>query len=330
MDTPDQPKSESANFLKLLTTLVILGSVWFGTTFFGTKNAPQNEKITIQNTVGSIQQDVAFAAALPSVQGVFLNPTADPTVPIRNWDIKEPILTAESIYAVEIDSNKILLEKDADKIRPIASLSKLLTALVAMDRLGLDDEIEVGKDAVDTFGETGGLVVGEKISVQSLLYVMLIESSNDAAVALADKLDGQFVDFMNQKTSELNLKNTHFSDPSGLNNENVSNAKDLEKIMEEFIKNPLLAGITKNYRAEIVSLDGKYKHKLTSTDKLLPKYPEIIAGKTGYIEESGNCMAIALKSPGNKGIIINVILASTDRLGDMDKLIQWEKEAFVW
>jgi len=320
-------------FLRLGAVLVILAIIWFGENYFGNKkelpleaqNFPAQENFAQEN-----HDDAALAASLPIAQNIFLIPRSDIFTPIRNWDIKEPEFSAQSIYAIDTGSGKILLQKEPEQKRPIASLSKLVTTLVILEKASIKDEIIVSKNAIDTLGEAGGLIQNEKISVESLIYAMMLESSNDAAMALAEKFNGQFIDFMNQKVKNLGLKNTGFSDPSGLNPENISTAKDLVKIMKEVIKYPFLNYIMTTKETEISSADGSNKRKLTNINKLLDKYPEIIAGKTGYTEEAGECMIIALKSPNGQGTILNVILGSKDRLGEMEKLIEWERAAFVW
>ena len=319
---PENQKIEPAYFLKIITALAILAAVYFGSLFF--KNKPDTSSLNSAEGLNKL------AASLPLAQDVYLTPENEIIVPIRNWNVAEPDLSAKSFYVIEITSGKVLAQKEPDKIQPIASLSKLITALVVLERANLKDEITITKNVVDTYGEMGNLKEGESMTIESLLDALLIESSNDAAVALAEKFDGQFVSYMNEKAQILGAKNTHFSDPSGLSVDNVSTAKDMAKIMQEFIKYPLLAQITRIPEADILSVDGKHNHHLTNTDKLLAKYPEIIAGKTGYIDESGNCFAVASAAPHGKGTLINVILNSQDRIGEMDKLLQWEKNAFLW
>jgi len=318
---------DPAYFLKLFTALAILAAVYFGSVLFKNKTETQSQNSPKFNPP---QTETVFAASLPVAQDAFLIPRNDIVTPIRNWNIEEPKLSAKSYYVIEVNSGKVLAQREPEQTRPIASLSKLMTALVIIERANLKDEITISKNAVDTYGEMGNLVADEKMTIESLLYAMLIESSNDAAVALSEKFNGQFVAFMNKKAEQLGLKNTHFADASGLAIENVSNAKELVKIMQEAIKYPLLKNIMKTSEIDILSADGKRNHHLINTDKLLLKYPEIIAGKTGYIDEAGNCMIVAVSAPDGKGAIINVILDSQDRIGEMDKVIQWAKEAFLW
>jgi len=329
--TTSQNRLDASYFLKLGGVLVIVGAVWFGTNLFKSGKIPNAARNSA--TQQEAQESFYFGAVLPIAQDAFLMPVSDPFSPIRKWNVEEPTLTAQSVYVLETDSNKILLQKDPQVVRPVASLSKLVTALVVMDRANLKDEVTVTKNAVDTEGETGGLVAGETLTIESLLWAMLMESSNDAAVALAESAlggNGQFINFMNQKVDDIGLLNTHFSDPSGLSIENISSAKDVARIMREAIKYPLLNYIMQTQETDIASSDRKFTHHLANTNKLLAKYPEIIAGKTGYIDEAGNCMTVATKSPNGRGTILSVILASQDKLGEMDKLLSWEKEAFIW
>jgi D-alanyl-D-alanine carboxypeptidase (penicillin-binding protein 5/6) len=325
---PENQKFEPAYFLKLFSALAILAIIYFGSSFF--ENKPESKSQNLPEASPPQTENNILAASLPLAQNAYLVPTSDIIIPIRKWSVDEPTLNAQSFYVVEINSGKVLAQKEPEKIHPVASLTKLVTALVVLERANLKDEITISQKAVETEGEMGNLIVDEKMTVESLLYAMLIESSNDAAVALAEKFDGQFIGYMNQKTAQLELKDTHFSDPSGLSTKNLSTAKDMAKIMREFIKYPLLTKITKMHEADILSTDGKHNHHLTNTNKLLAKYPEIIAGKTGFIDESGNCFIVAIQAPDNKGVIVNVILNTQDRIGEMDKLIQWAKKAFLW
>jgi D-alanyl-D-alanine carboxypeptidase (penicillin-binding protein 5/6) len=324
---PENQKIEPAYFLKLFTALVILAIIYFSSSIFQNKPGPESQNLPTANLP---QPENVLAASLPLAQDAYLVPTNEITSPIRKWSVDEPELAAQSFYIVEINSGKVLAQKEPEKIQPIASLTKLVTALVVLERANLKDEIVISTSSIATEGEMGNLIAGETMTIESLMDAMLIESSNDAAVALAEKFNGQFVNYMNQKAAQLGAKNTHFSDPSGLSPENLSTAKDIAKIMQEFIKHPTLTQITKMPEADILSSDGKHNHHLINSNKLLSKYPEIIAGKTGYIDESGNCFVIAIHPQNEEATLIIVILNTQDRMGEMDKLIQWAKEAFIW
>ena len=328
---------------QILASLFILLNPAIG--FFAPSQTP------IQNTP---KEELSFADLedykLPISENAFWASQLAPSYPIRNWSISDPEITAKIALVFETTRQKILWQKDGlREPRPIASLTKLMTALVVMENYKLDDIFKISKEAVETPGEMGDLVVGEELTIKNLLYALLIESSNDAAVAIAEGINNKvlnssrnngthsnnntsvnFVDLMNQKVKVLGLADTNFTDPSGLDPGNISSAWDLNDLMQEVLKYPILQEITQTSTINFQSVDGKFNHYLTSTDKLLGKLPEIIAGKTGYTEEAGNCMILAWRAPNDQGIIISIIMDSQDRMAESEALLQWTKEAFLW
>ena len=314
--------------LQILTSLLILLNPAIG--FFAPSNAP------IQNAT---RKEAAFINLndykLPISENMFLASQLVPTYPIRNWNSPDPEITAKIAFVFETTRQRILWQKNGlRESQPIASLTKLMTALIVMENAKLDDVFTVSKKAVQTSGELGGLIVDERLTVANLLYALLVESSNDAAVALAENISAKtgknFVDLMNQKAKVLGLTNTNFTDPSGLDANNRSSAWDLNRLMQEFLKYPILQKITQTTAFDFKSVDAKFSHHLTSTDKLLGQYPEIIAGKTGYTEEAGNCMILAWRTPNGQGIVISIIMDSRDRMAESEALLKWTKEAFLW
>ncbi len=261
-----------------------------------------------------------------------------PVSPLRDWNVEEPKILARAALVFDTKNRSVLFQKDNIlEARPIASLTKLMTAIVALENAKETDIFTISQNAVVQKGEMGNLAVGEKITLKNLLYLMLVASSNDAAQAIAENISspatdsGQiFVGLMNQKAKALGLKNTSFKDSSGLDPSNFSTAWELTKIMEEVLKNPLLSKIMQTPKITIFSVDKKFRHQIESTDKLLDRVPEILGGKTGYIQEAGNCMILAVKSPQNGGIIISVVMDSPDRLLETETLINWTKKAYLW
>jgi D-alanyl-D-alanine carboxypeptidase len=190
----------------------------------------------------------------------------------------------------------------------------------------LDEVIKIPLGAVRREGATGDLKSGESITVRSLLNIMLIDSSNDAAFALAGKRT-DFISLMNKKAKELSLANTHFTNPDGLDEPgNYSSALDIEKIFSYLInKYPGALEILKTKNMVVYSADGKIEHRLENTNELLGKVDEVVAGKTGYTDEAGGSLILL-----NKNNIITVVLGSPDRFGESEKLINWLKAAYIW
>jgi len=252
-------------------------------------------------------------------------------------------LNAESAISVWIDSDneKILFEKNKDERLPIASVSKLMTALVVYD---LDETyrfarpIRITKEAVDQNGRSPykELKPGEKLSPKDLLKMALIESSNDAAFALADFIGKEgFVELMNFYAKKIELTQTKFYNPTGLEKgeaTNYSSASDLVKLSEYILKkHPQIFEITSHNRVDVLNSDGTLRHSISqNTNHLLEEVPEIIGGKTGYTEKAKGCLLIVMEAPDNKGYVVNVILGSQDRFEEMKGLTEWVEKNYNW
>ena len=205
-------------------------------------------------------QEASFVDAsdyqLPISGQVFLASELLPIYPIRNWNTSDPEITAKTALIFDATRQKIIWQKNGiDTALSIASITKLMTALVIAENAKMDNIFTVSKEAVGTYGEMGDLKVGEQLTVKNLLSALLLESSNDAAEALRENLkniyDKNLVELMNKKTEELNLQNTFYADSSGLDPKNQSSARDLIKIMQEVLKNQTLKEIIKSPATDI-------------------------------------------------------------------------------
>jgi D-alanyl-D-alanine carboxypeptidase (penicillin-binding protein 5/6) len=246
--------------------------------------------------------------------------------------IELPVLTAKSSLAFDVQSGAVLYSDNHDEKLPIASLTKLMTAVVAVGKLDYDSTATITKDDVRVIGTNMGLLPEEKIKVIDLLKGLLISSSNDAAKALARTSAGSeqnFVALMNQKAKALDMYSTHFSNSTGLDSfDNYSTAHDLTRIVSEFIKNPVLNEIAETKEAEVKSIDGKISHKLITTNKLLLEDPTVIGLKTGFTALAKGNLIIRAKE--NRGEIVTIILNSDDRETDTKKLMEWILAVYKW
>lgn len=239
-----------------------------------------------------------------------------------------PEIAAESAISVKVykaGGEKIIFEKNPDQTLPVASLTKLMTALVSLEYYNPAEKVEVSKSAVDQPDNAGLLRIGERLTVESLLYVMLIESSNDSAFALSELISEEaFVDLMNIEARDLGLNNTHFTDPTGYNPGNRSTARDLAKLSKHILdKKPAIWEITTQKEFNLYDPDGIFHHQLISTNEMLGEISQIIGGKTGYTPEARGCLILILEDRRNGNISINVVLGSDDRFEDMRKLIEY-------
>ena len=259
--------------------------------------------------------------------------------PFRRWEVDDLKIKAEAALSAEIDSEgnkKFLFRKNPEKILPIASLTKLMTALVAFENYDLLQEVEISPKAAMIKGTPNFLRTGESFYVKDLLYSLLMESNNIAAQALAEAMgEKKFVQLMNQKAKEIGLFHTYFSNPTGLdpNNPKVtpnsSNAEDLIDLSHYFFNQPFLAEILKTEEFDLYETNGIFHHKIKNTNRLLTEYPRILGGKTGQTPLAGECLLIVLKGP-RAGFLINVILNSQNRFEEMKKLTDWVYQAYQW
>lgn len=258
--------------------------------------------------------------------------------PLRNWQVPLKDIDGWAVISTELPENKVLYEKDIFTPHPIASISKLMTGLVVADNLALDEEVKIGQKAVSTEGDEGGLVVGETLTVKQLLYAMLLESSNDAAVALMEDFDLHrakkgytLIAAMNKKAQELNLASMSFEDPTGLTPHNVSDAQDVARLMFVAYQDEMLRPILGSLQYDAQSKEGT-KHHWTSTDSLLGQIPGVVAGKTGFLNEAGQCLVMVstMNNAEAPKTIVSVVLGSSNRMQAMATLLSWVHDAYVW
>ncbi|MBI2446837.1 MAG: D-alanyl-D-alanine carboxypeptidase [Parcubacteria group bacterium] len=277
--------------------------------------------------------------ATPAALSNFVPPTiivlndSKNTLPRRNWSIPALEINAEAALAMRADGGRIYYNKNMEMRRPVASLTKLMTAIIVLENYNLEEIIKVPLAAVKREGSRGDLRPFEEITVRSLLDMMLIDSSNDAAMALADK-NSNFVFLMKKKIEVLGLLNTHFTNPDGLDeDDNYSTAFDIAKIFGYLTSNyPAVLDILKTENMIVYSANGKIAHRLKNTNALLESISEIRAGKTGYTDKAGGSLALLISGFhfGDKNNIITIVLGSPDRFGESEKLIRWLKEAYIW
>ncbi len=244
-------------------------------------------------------------------------------------------IDSKSAIAFDAETDFVLYEKKSKEKMPIASLTKIMTALVALENNKLDDVVTISESAFNTGERKEGLAVGEKIKLDDLFKIMLVSSNNIAASALAEHTSGNennFVDLMNKKAKELGLKDTVFYNPTGLDqeNENVSTAYDIAQLVDYSLDKPLIWEYSKIQNATLNSLDGKIIHRIKNTNLLVGKLENIIGGKTGFTDEAGGCLVLIAFNPEKKSRIITVVLNANDRFLQTEKLMNWVFGSYRW
>jgi D-alanyl-D-alanine carboxypeptidase len=231
------------------------------------------------------------------------------------------IVNAQSAFSVDADSGNVLFAMNPQQKLPIASLTKLMTALVVLQKYDMNQKVIIDEKAMAQEGEQGSLKLGDVLSVKDLLYISLIESSNRAAFALSEVMGtNNFIAVMNITASNMGLLNTRFEDSTGLSAGSYSTAQDIAKLSAYLLKHyPLFGTIVGLKEYDLYLDDGTLHRKLVTTNKLLGQFG-IIGGKTGWTNDAKGCfMAIQQLSPENYSI--NVILGADDRFLEMQHLL---------
>ena len=256
---------------------------------------------------------------------------ATPVFAIRTNEevLRELKLDSKSLLLIDIDHQKTLLTKDAERELPVASLTKIMTALVTLEKRQLDEKVTITRDMVSNLGDyvAIGLKEGQQVSVEDLLYATLLPSAGDAAQALAISTGGSidgFANMMNKKAVELKLKNTHFSNPVGMNENNYSTAADFAVILQAALKN-------KTFKTIFQSYEYKLKTVSLTVEKTFSKRALILGGKTGYTQLAGRCLASDTYLNGVNYVLIT-LGANPDSLNhikDTEKVYQYVKDTYI-
>jgi D-alanyl-D-alanine endopeptidase (penicillin-binding protein 7) len=246
-----------------------------------------------------------------------------------NFQKKGPYLNLKAALLLNYENGEVLYAKNCDKIRSIASLSKLVAAMVVIDE-GVDlnkAETITRQDARRS--RRSRLRVGYEMTLCDFLHAALINSDNRATKALARATSGSveaFVKEMNCKVRKLGLKNTVFYDPTGLDERNVSTAHEVAKILHYAYEYDLIAEITakKKYRAKILNRKNRY-HSFTNTNRLVLSPYKVLAGKTGYTIASDYCLATLVKNKKGERLTLVVLGVPGDRLRfkEARRLLKW-------
>jgi len=230
-------------------------------------------------------------------------------------------------YACVIDamSGNVLYEKNAYEKHSMASTTKIMTALVALENKPLSDIVTASAEAAGTEGSSIYLKQGEKITLEDLLYGLMLASGNDAAVAIAEHVGGDvdtFAKMMTEKAKSLGLKNTSFKNPNGLDEEgHYTTAYDLAIITKAALENEKFKEIVSTKTKNISNADESYMRTLSNHNKLLKLYPDCIGVKTGYTKKTGRCLVSAAERDGFR--IIAVTLNAPDDWNDHMRMLDY-------
>lgn len=230
-------------------------------------------------------------------------------VDIRAEDLPvRPSIKASALYLVELKSGRVLLEKDATRRLPPASLTKLMTALVALEAASPEQVVRVDRRAL-VHRSSLKFHAGEQFFLRDLLTAMLVTSANDACEAIALHVGGdadRFVAMMNERARTLGLKNTQFANACGFDAPgHYSTAEDLAKLTGQALQVPAISMMVRTVTRDIVSVDGLRHVPLHSTNELLLD-PDVTGVKTGYTSQAGRCLIASMFKDGHQLLLVGL------------------------
>ncbi|MGG4344606.1 D-alanyl-D-alanine carboxypeptidase family protein [Paenibacillus lautus] len=246
-------------------------------------------------------------------------------VPVHAEHENGPTNHAQAAALIDVTSGRVLYSKNGDERLRIASLTKIMTAIVAIEHGKLDDRVKVSKNAFAKEGSSLFLKLGEEMTLENLLYGLMLRSGNDAATAIAEHVGGTeegFVLLMNEKAAGLGLTNSHFMNPHGLDHdEHYSSANDVAKLTAYALKNPIFSEIVKTPTKKAPNPNEAWDYKWDNKNKMLRFYEGADGVKTGYTKKAFRCLVSSATRNGQQ--IAAVTLNDGNDWNDHSKMLDY-------
>ncbi len=265
------------------------------------------------------------SAAAAALLALFFAFSAPVTVAAEEF----PGTSAKGAILIETSCGGVIYEHNADSRLPMASTTKIMTALCALENGDLSKTVKIPPAAVGVEGSSVYLKEGEELTLEDLLYALLLASANDAAAAIAIEISGSvdaFAELMNERARSLGLENTHFTNPHGLDNEeHYTTARDLAAITAEALKNETFRKIVSTYK-HTIPLAGGGVRLLLNHNRLLRTEDNVIGVKTGFTKRSGRCLVTAAERDGVT--VVAVTLSDPDDWRDHAAMLGFGLDAY--
>ena len=325
------------NSLKFIFVGILLISVLLGRV---DQDQPVNNNVqeNIQDTSLTATVRPNLSKAMPTGrQAALTNPlpiSNEPPIRLEqnliyrtNWDLPDPILNLKAAIAKDLNSNFYFYNLNSDERWPLASLTKLLAAVTALEKIGKDKAVTVSEQAIASEGPAGNFSAGENYSVNDLIKAMVVVSSNDAAAAIAEFYGNEnFVAAMQLKATALGMRQSNFSEATGISFLNQGTAADLEKLINYILANhPEILAFTKEKEAVITELKSGVSRKLVNINNFADR-PDFSGGKTGFTDQANGNLISIFNHHGHKILII--VLGTDDRFGQTELLYNWIKSVY--
>lgn len=358
--TEEQNNNQSKTFLATYPVSIFLFfAILLGFNLFlqsNSKKEDMDDKFSLSNVmkanVQAKEDDSKQVAKLINAEDVLARTIYQPVRKIDSVDLE---VSATSAVILDVDSGGVLYSKNATEKRSIASLTKLVTAMIVIDRVqNLDEEVVIPESVMTIDGTKVGcltsiiceherLYVGEKVRVRDLLTAMLVASANDAATTLAIHISGseeEFAELMNARMEELGASNSNFCRPSGLELDDEENeedcystAYDISRVVSHLLryeKYDVIWNILKVKESSFTDVDSTVEHTLESTNRILGEVSNILGGKTGFTPRAGYSLMMSMESSDKKHRIVSIVLDDYSRFDDVQEMAEWAFGSYEW
>ncbi len=248
-------------------------------------------------------------------------------MPARDWSVLDPNLSAEGILMESLDNNFSFYRYNAYKMWHLASLTKLITAVVVVENVGLDKRIPISTSTMTVEGEAGNLEAGEVYNSEDLLKIMLMESSNRAAAAFEEYIGSdKFLSLAKETMSKIGMTQTVIYDSSGLNDANEGTASDIYLLLKYILENdPEILTWTRLTTLSVQPLNSSRINIVSNIDPIASR-ADFLGGKTGTTPAAKENLATVLEFKNQR--IVGVILGSNSRFDDLNTLLKWISTAY--
>ncbi|HEY4499842.1 MAG TPA: serine hydrolase [Candidatus Paceibacterota bacterium] len=282
-----------------------------------------------QTSVKAASEQTSAYLVAPETRTAAVNAQFSPETSILGPYTSMPELSLQAAYIKDLTTGRELFNTSDHNRWPIASLTKLMTAVIAREHFQPETKILITEKAFQTEGAAGNLNAGELYTVSDLIQAMLMVSSNDAAAALAEFYGTtKFIEVMQKKAATLNMFQTTFFDETGLSFINQSSVQDLEKLLTHIrAQHPDLLEISRTRAITLKELSTGRKNVLTNIN-YFATWPDFRGGKTGFIDSSGGNLLSTFEHKNH--IILIIVLGAEDRFEQTERLYNWIKTAFIF
>jgi D-alanyl-D-alanine carboxypeptidase (penicillin-binding protein 5/6) len=271
--------------------------------------------------------------------GTVLRSSSTPMEPVRTvaarpsgtfelWPVSAPQIYAKSAILIDADSGRTLYQKNADVQRQVASTQKLLTALIVVERGGLNDPVVIQSSDTAVEPTNVGFRSGQVYPRSQLLNALLVHSCNDAGAALGRDAAGSVASFswlMNSRAAALGAYSSHFENPHGLPAAQYSTARDMARIAYAAYRRPEIRAITRQYAYPFRFNNGRVR-TLTTTNKLLGRMPGVDGMKTGFTNAAGRCLITSATINGRHFILVQLGSKTSYIFNDASAMLMWAAE----